>query len=97
MVAVRAKVDSAAITIRDRGRVVQRDTRRVGARLVEVKQGDILVETAVFSSEERSSTRTCPVGAATGADMDRIETTGGLGERDAGAPQLPNERLLDCS
>ena len=89
---------SAALTLRDRGRVVQRDTRRVGLRSVEVKQGHIWLNNRRIQIRGASIHEDMPgSGAAlTDADMDRIVTDlKDLGANVTRAHYLLNERLLD--
>src|SRR5918997_974609 len=65
---------SASLTLRDRGRVVQRERRRVGLRSVEVKQGRLWLNNRLVQLRGASIHEDMPgSGAAlTGVDMDRI-------------------------
>ena len=89
---------SAAITLRDRGRVVQSDRRHIGLRSVEVKQGHIWLNNRRIQLRGASIHEDMPgSGAAlTGADMDRIVSDlKDLGANVTRAHYLLNERLLD--
>ena len=89
---------SASLTLRDRGRVVQRDRRRIGLRSVEVKRGRIWLNNRRIQLRGASIHEDMPgSGAAlTDADMDRIVTDlKDLGANITRAHYLLNDRLLD--
>jgi Glycosyl hydrolases family 2, TIM barrel domain/Glycosyl hydrolases family 2 len=88
---------AATITLRDRGRVVQRIRRRVGLRSVEVKQGRLWLNNRLIQLRGASIHEDMPgSGAAlTGADMDTIVADlKELGANVTRAHYLMNERLL---
>ena len=74
LVARAPRLYSASLTLRDRGRVVQRERRRVGLRSVEVKQGRLWLNNRLVQLRGASIHEDMPgSGAAlTAADMDRI-------------------------
>ncbi len=88
---------AADITLRDRGRAVQRDRRRIGLRSVEVKHGHLWLNNRQIQLRGASIHEDMPgSGAAlTGADMDRIVADlEDLGANVTRAHYLLNERLL---
>jgi hypothetical protein len=88
---------SASLTLRDRGRVVQRERRHVGLRSVEVKGGRLRLNNRLIQLRGASIHEDMPgSGAAlTGADMDRIVADlKELGANVTRAHYLLNERLL---
>ncbi len=88
---------AAEITLRDRGRVVQRERRRIGLRSVEVKQGHLWLNNRRIQLRGASIHEDMPgSGAAlTGADMDRIVADlKDLGANVTRAHYLMNDRLL---
>src|ERR687894_3154446 len=89
---------SASLTLRDRGRVVQRERRRVGLRSVEVKQGRLWLNNRLVQLRGASIHEDMPgSGAAlTPADMDQIvRDLKDLGANVTRAHYLMNDRLLD--
>ena len=87
----------AQITLRERGRVVQRERRSVGLRSVEVKRGRLRLNNRLIQLRGASIHEDMPgSGAAlTGADMDRIVADlKDLGANVTRAHYLMNERLL---
>ena len=89
---------AADITLRDRGRVVQRERRRIGLRSVEVKRGHLWLNNRRIQLRGASIHEDMPgSGAAlTGADMDRIVADlQDLGANVTRAHYLLNDRLLD--
>ena len=88
---------AAEITLRERGRVVQRERRRIGLRSVEVKQGHLWLNNRRIQLRGASIHEDMPgSGAAlTGADMDRIVADlKDLGANVTRAHYLLNDRLL---
>ena len=88
---------SAAFTLREHGRVVQRDRRRIGLRSVEVKRGHLWLNNRRIQFRGASIHEDMPgSGAAlTGADMDRIVADlKDLGANLTRAHYLMNDRLL---
>jgi hypothetical protein len=88
---------AAEITLRERGRVVQRERRRIGLRSVEVKQGHLWLNNRRIQLRGASIHEDMPgSGAAlTGADMDRfVADLKDLGANITRAHYLLNERLL---
>ena len=88
---------AADITLRERGRVVQRERRRIGLRSVEVKGGRLWLNNRQIQLRGASIHEDMPgSGAAlTGADMDRIVTElQDLGANVTRAHYLLNDRLL---
>ena len=88
---------AAEITLRERGRVVQRERRRIGLRSVEVKQGHLWLNNRRIQLRGASIHEDMPgSGAAlTGADMDRfVADLKDLGANVTRAHYLLNERLL---
>jgi beta-glucuronidase len=88
---------SAAITLRERGRVVQRERRRIGLRSVAVKRGHLWLNNRRIQLRGASIHEDMPgSGAAlTGADMDRIVADlKELGANVTRAHYLLNDRLL---
>jgi Glycosyl hydrolases family 2, TIM barrel domain/Glycosyl hydrolases family 2 len=88
---------SAEITLRERGRVVQRERRRIGLRSVEVKQGHLWLNNRRIQLRGASIHEDMPgSGAAlTAADMDRfVADLKDLGANITRAHYLLNERLL---
>jgi beta-galactosidase len=88
---------AAEITLRERGRVVQRERRRIGLRSVEVKRGHLWLNHRQIQLRGASIHEDMPgSGAAlTGADMDRIVADlKDLGANVTRAHYLLNERLL---
>lgn len=88
---------TAQIALRERGRVVQRERRRVGLRSVEVKQGHLWLNNRRIQLRGASIHEDMPgSGAAlTGADMDRlVADLKDLGANVTRAHYLLNERLL---
>ena len=88
---------SAAFTLRQHGRVVQRDRRRIGLRSVEVKRGHLWLNNRRIQFRGASIHEDMPgSGAAlTGADMDRIVADlKDLGANLTRAHYLMNDRLL---
>jgi beta-galactosidase/beta-glucuronidase len=88
---------SASLTLRERGRVVQRERRRIGLRSVEVKQGRLWLNNRLVQLRGASIHEDMPrSGAAlTAADMDRIVADlKDLGANITRAHYLLNERLL---
>ena len=88
---------SASLTLREGGRVVQRERRRVGLRSVEVKQGRLWLNNRLVQLRGASIHEDMPgSGAAlTAADMDRIVADlKDLGANVTRAHYLLNERLL---
>ena len=89
---------AADITLRERGRVVQRERRRIGLRSVEVKRGHLWLNNRRIQLRGASIHEDMPgSGAAlTGADMDRIVADlQDLGANVTRAHYLLNDRLLD--
>ena len=89
---------SADITLRERGRAVQRERRRIGLRSVEVKGGYLWLNNRRIQLRGASIHEDMPgSGAAlTEADMDRIVTDlQDLGANVTRAHYLLNDRLLD--
>jgi hypothetical protein len=87
----------ASFTLRDRGRVVQRERRRIGLRSVEVKRGHLWLNNRRVQFRGASIHEDMPgSGAAlTGADMDRIVADlKDLGANITRAHYLLNDRLL---
>jgi hypothetical protein len=87
----------AVLTLRDRGRVVQRERLRVGLRSVEVKRGRLWLNNRLVNLRGASIHEDMPgSGAAlTGADMDRIVAElRELGATVTRAHYLLNDRLL---
>jgi hypothetical protein len=87
----------ASFTLRDRGRVVQRERRRIGLRSVEVKRGHLYLNNRQIQLRGASIHEDMPgSGAAlTAADMDRIVTDlKDLGANVTRAHYLMNDRLL---
>jgi beta-galactosidase/beta-glucuronidase len=88
---------SASLTLRERGRVVQRERRRIGLRSVEVKQGRLWLNNRLVQLRGASIHEDMPgSGAAlTASDMDRIVADlKDLGANVTRAHYLLNERLL---
>ena len=88
---------TAALTLRDRGRVVQRERRAVGLRSVTVKQGRLWLNNRLIQLRGASIHEDMPgSGAAlTDADMDRIVADlKELGANVTRAHYLLNDRLL---
>jgi hypothetical protein len=88
---------AADLTLRERGRVVQRERRRVGLRSVEVKRGYLWLNNRQIQLRGASIHEDMPgSGAAlTGADMDRfVADLKDLGANITRAHYLLNERLL---
>ncbi len=88
---------SASFTLRDRGRVVQRERRRIGLRSVEVKRGHLHLNNRRIQLRGASIHEDMPgSGAAlTAADMDQIVTDlKDLGANVTRAHYLMNDRLL---
>lgn len=88
---------AADITLRERGRVVQRERRQIGLRSVQVKQGHLWLNNRRVQLRGASIHEDMPgSGAAlTEADMDRIVTDlKDLGANVTRAHYLMNERLL---
>ena len=88
---------AAEITLRERGRVVQRERRRIGLRSVEVKQGHLWLNNRLIQLRGASIHEDMPgSGAAlTGSDMDRIVADlKDLGANVTRAHYLLNDRLL---
>jgi beta-glucuronidase len=88
---------AAEITLRERGRVVQRERRRIGLRSVEAKQGHLWLNNRRIQLRGASIHEDMPgSGAAlTGADMDRfVADLKDLGANITRAHYLLNERLL---
>jgi Glycosyl hydrolases family 2, TIM barrel domain/Glycosyl hydrolases family 2 len=88
---------AAEITVRERGRVVQRERRRIGLRSVQVKQGHLWLNNRRIQLRGASIHEDMPgSGAAlTGADMDRfVADLKDLGANITRAHYLLNERLL---
>jgi hypothetical protein len=88
---------AAEITLRERGRVVQRERRSIGLRSVEVKQGHLWLNNRRIQLRGASIHEDMPgSGAAlTGADMDRIVADlKDLGANVTRAHYLLNDRLL---
>jgi beta-glucuronidase len=89
---------SAVFTLRERGRVVQRERRRIGLRSVEVKGGHLWLNNRRIQLRGASIHEDMPgSGAAlTGADMDRIVADlQDLGANVTRAHYLLNARLLE--
>ena len=89
---------AADITLRERGRVVQRERRRIGLRSVEVKRGHLWLNNRRIQLRGASIHEDMPgSGAAlTGADMDRIVADlQDLGANVTRAHYLLNDRLLE--
>src|ERR687894_482101 len=87
----------AVLTLRDRGRVVQRERRRVGLRSVQVKRGRLWLNNRLVQLRGASIHEDMPgSGAAlTPADMDRIVADlEELGANVTRAHYLLNDRLL---
>ena len=88
---------SASFTLRDRGRVVQRERRRIGLRSVEVKHAHLYLNNRRIQFRGASIHEDMPgSGAAlTNADMDRIVADlKDLGANITRAHYLLNDRLL---
>jgi hypothetical protein len=88
---------AADITLRERGRTVQRERRRIGLRSVQVKRGRLWLNNRAVQLRGASIHEDMPgSGAAlTGADMDRIVTDlKDLGANVTRAHYLLNDRLL---
>jgi Glycosyl hydrolases family 2, TIM barrel domain/Glycosyl hydrolases family 2 len=88
---------SAAFTLRERGRVVQRERRRIGLRSVEVKRSHLYLNNRRIQFRGASIHEDMPgSGAAlTSADMDRIVADlKDLGANITRAHYLMNDRLL---
>jgi beta-glucuronidase len=88
---------SASFTLRDGGQVVQRESRRIGLRSVEVKRGHLYLNNRRIQFRGASIHEDMPgSGAAlTGADMDRIVADlKDLGANITRAHYLLNDRLL---
>jgi hypothetical protein len=88
---------TAAFTLRERGRVVQRERRRIGLRSVEVKGGHLFLNNRRIQFRGASIHEDMPgSGAAlTNADMDRIVADlKDLGANITRAHYLLNDRLL---
>jgi hypothetical protein len=88
---------AAVITLREGGRVVQRERRRIGLRSVEVKRGHLWLNNREIQLRGASIHEDMPgSGAAlTGADMDRIVADlKDLGANVTRAHYLLNDRLL---
>ena len=88
---------SASFTLRDRGRVVQRERRRIGLRSVEVKRAHLYLNNRRIQFRGASIHEDMPgSGAAlTNADMDRIVADlKDLGANITRAHYLLNDRLL---
>jgi beta-galactosidase len=88
---------TAAFTLRDGGRVVQRERRQIGLRSVEVKQGHLWLNNRRIQFRGASIHEDMPgSGAAlTSADMDRIVADlKDLGANITRAHYLMNDRLL---
>jgi hypothetical protein len=88
---------SAEISLRERGRIVQRERRQIGLRSVEVKQGRLWLNNRQIQLRGASIHEDMPgSGAAlTAADMDRfVADLKDLGANITRAHYLLNERLL---
>jgi len=93
----RPRLYSASFTLRDGGRIVQRESRRVGLRSIEVKRGHLWLNNRRIQFRGASIHEDMPgSGAAlTGADMDRIVADlKDLGANITRAHYLLNDRLL---
>jgi beta-glucuronidase len=91
------KLYSASFTLRERGRVVQRERRRIGLRSVDVKRGHLYLNNRRIQLRGASIHEDMPgSGAAlTPADMDRIvQDLKDLGANVTRAHYLMNEGLL---
>jgi beta-glucuronidase len=88
---------AAEFTLRERGRVVQRERRQIGLRSIEVKQGHLWLNNRRIQLRGASIHEDMPgSGAAlTGADMDRyVADLKDLGANVTRAHYLLNDRLL---
>ena len=93
----RPRLYSASFTLRDGGRVVQRESRRIGLRSVEVKRGHLWLNNRRIQFRGASIHEDMPgSGAAlTSADMDRIVADlKDLGANITRTHYLMNDRLL---